>query len=244
MSIINRPPEMVKREYELQEPIAGVVLQVMAIHSVSAFLFFKYSYTPFLYTTPYIAYSILLSGIYIFALKAGSKIRAGRLPLYSDPLKRSELSLVVGEVHHPRRQIPSETPRWLVSPERGLFTGIALVGEVASGKTASCMYAFAQQILAYRAEHPDRRIGGLVLVEDPEDFIRQIAPSRSYEKSNWEPCRDRQCQMTTPSGPSAKQWRNSKASILADTGLRRRWGQESGAWPLERTNNKTTDLTQ
>src|SRR5205814_5868926 len=87
-------------------------------------LFLKYSYTLFLYTTPYLVYSILLSGVYIFVLKAGRKIRAGKLPLYPAPRKRTELSLVVGEVHQPRKQIPSETPRWLVIPERGLFTGI------------------------------------------------------------------------------------------------------------------------
>jgi len=59
---------------------------------------------------------------------------------------------VVGEVHHPRKQMPSETPRWLVIPERGLFTGIAIVGAVGSGKPANCMYPFAEQILAYRDE--------------------------------------------------------------------------------------------
>ena len=72
-------------------PEDNIFLRVMAIRSAPAFLFFKYSYTLFLYTTPYIAYSILLSGIYIFALKAGRKIRAGKLPLYSDPRKRTEL---------------------------------------------------------------------------------------------------------------------------------------------------------
>src|SRR5439155_21223356 len=108
-------------------------------------------------------FSILFSGIYIFALKASRKIRAGKLPLYPAPQKRTELSLVVGEVHHPRKQKPSETPRWLVIPERGFFAGIAVVGAVGSGKTASCMYPFAEQILAYRAEDPDRRIGGIIL---------------------------------------------------------------------------------
>ena len=154
-------------------PEDNIFLRVMAIRSESAFLFFKYSYTLFLYTTPYIVYSILLSGIYVFALKAGRKIRAGKLPLYSDPRKRRELSLVVGEVHHPRKQMPSETPRWLVIPERGLFTGIAIVGAVGSGKTASCMYPFAEQILAYRAEDPDRRIGGLIL-EVKGDFCGKV----------------------------------------------------------------------
>jgi hypothetical protein len=116
-------------------PEDSVFLRVMAIRSASAFIFFKYSYTLFLYTTPYIAHSILLSGIYIFALKASRKIRAGKLPLYPNPRKKAELSLVVGEVHHPRNQIPSETPRWLVIPERGLFTSITIVGAVGSGKT-------------------------------------------------------------------------------------------------------------
>ncbi len=133
-------------------PEDNIFLRVMAIRSAPAFLFSKYSYTVFLYTTPYIAYSILLSGIYIFALKAGRKIRAGKLPLCPNARKRTGLSLVVGEAHHPRNQIPSETRRRLVIPERGLFTGIAIVGAVGSGKTASCMYPFAEQILAYRDE--------------------------------------------------------------------------------------------
>ena len=153
----------------------NIFLRVMAIRSATSFLFSKYSYTLFLDTTPYIAYSILLSGIYIFALKAGHKIRAGKLPLYPAPRKRTGLSLVVGEVHHPRKQIPSETPRWRLIPERGLFTGIAIVGAVGSGKTASCMYPFAEQILAHSAQDSNGRIGGFARGGDPQDLIRQIA---------------------------------------------------------------------
>src|SRR3974390_539453 len=154
-------------------PESNLFVQVMALRAHYAFLFFKYSYTLFLYTTPYILFSVLLSGVYIFALKAGSKIRAGRLPPYAEPRKRTELSLVLGEVHHPRKQIPSETPHWLVFPERGLFTVIAIVGAVGSGKTASAMYPFAEQILAYRADDPDRRIGGLIL-EVKGDFCARV----------------------------------------------------------------------
>ncbi len=154
-------------------PESNLFLQVTALRAHYAFLFFKYSYTLFLYTTPYILFSILLSGVYIFALKAGSKIRAGKLPLYVEPRKRAELSLVLGEVHHPRKQVPSETPQWLAIPERGLFTSIAIVGAVGSGKTASAMFPFAEQILAYRADDADRRIGGLVL-EVKGDFCGKV----------------------------------------------------------------------
>ena len=118
-------------------PEENVFMQVMAQRSPSIFYFVKYSYALFLFTTPYIGYSIVLSGVYIFSLKAGRRIRAGRLPLFPDPRKRDDLSLVLGEVHHPRKPVPSENPYWLVIPERGLFTGIAIVGAVGTGKTAA-----------------------------------------------------------------------------------------------------------
>jgi len=154
-------------------PQTNLFLQVMDLRAHYTFLFLKYSYTLFLYTTPYIAFAVLLSGAYIFALKAEKKIRAGHLPLYPEVRKRAELSLVIGEIHHPRKQVPSETPGWLTIPERGLFTGIAIVGAVGSGKTAGCMYPFAEQILAYRADDPERRIGGLVL-EVKGDFCARV----------------------------------------------------------------------
>jgi len=154
-------------------PESNLFLQIMASRGRYAFLFLKFSYTLFLYTTPYIAYAMLVSGLYIFALKTERKIRSGTLPPYFDPRQRTELSLVLGELHHPRKPIPSETPQWLTIPERGLFTGIAIVGAVGSGKTASCMYPFAEQILAYRADDPERRIGGLVL-EVKGDFCARV----------------------------------------------------------------------
>jgi hypothetical protein len=154
-------------------PEDNLFVHVMEIRSSPAFLFFKYSYTLFLYTTPFITLSILFSGLYIFALKATHTVREGKLPLYPDPTKRTELSLVVGELHYPRTQMPSQTPQWLVIPERGLFTGIAIVGAVGSGKTAACMYPFAEQILAYKAKDKDRRIGGLIL-EVKGDFCARV----------------------------------------------------------------------
>src|SRR5207245_263683 len=154
-------------------PEDNIFLQVMALRSASAFHFLKYSYTLFLFSTPYIGYSVVLSGVYVFFLKARRRIRAGRLPLYPDPRKREELFLVAGEVHNPRKQTPSENPQWLVIPERGLFTGIAILGAIGSGKTSCCMYPFAEQILAYKAADKEKRIGGLIL-EVKGDFCRKV----------------------------------------------------------------------
>src|SRR6266480_3753225 len=116
--------------------IALYFLRVMAIRSASASLFQLLLRPLPLYNTLHRLFDPA-SGIYMFALKAGRQIRAGKLPPYPVLRKRTELPLVVGEVHHPRKQRPSEAPRWLVIPERGLFTGTAIVGAVGSGKTAA-----------------------------------------------------------------------------------------------------------
>ncbi len=49
-------------------PEDNIFLQLMASRSPSAFRFLEYSYTLFLFSTPYIGYSIVLSGVYIFWL--------------------------------------------------------------------------------------------------------------------------------------------------------------------------------
>jgi hypothetical protein len=115
-------------------------------------------------------FAATLSAIYVFTLKLGRRIAPGQLPVYPDPRKRTDLFLVIGEVHNPRKSGPSPTPRWLTVPERGLFTGIAVFGAVGSGKTSSCLYPFAEQILSYKAGNPNERIGGLIL-EVKGDFI-------------------------------------------------------------------------
>jgi len=57
--------------------------------------------------------------------------------------------------------------------ERGLFTGIAVIGAIGSGKTSCCMQPFAEQILGFQAGDPEKRIGGLVL-EVKGDFCHRI----------------------------------------------------------------------
>ena len=133
-------------------PEDNIFLRGMAIRSAPAFIFFKYSYTLFLYATPYIAYSILLSGTYIFAPQGRPQDSGRQTPSLSCPSEKGRPFSRGGRGTSPRKQRPSETPRWLVIPEPGLFTGIAIVGAVGSGKPASCMYPFAEQILAYRDE--------------------------------------------------------------------------------------------
>jgi hypothetical protein len=119
-------------------PKGNIFLRVMALRSPSAFEVLKFSYTLLLSSTPYIGYSIVLSGLYIFALKAKQRSRAARLPLFPGPRKRDALFLVVREVHKPREKVPAGRPQWLVFPERGLFNGIAILGEVGLADLQAC----------------------------------------------------------------------------------------------------------
>src|SRR5437588_9672741 len=154
-------------------PDEQIFLRVIAVRAPQAFLSFKYLYCALLFTTPYLVCSTALSGLYIFTLKARRTISPGRLPNYPEPSKSDDLFLVVGEVHNPRKPVPAKAPYWLTIPERGLFTGIAILGAIGSGKTSCCMLPFAEQILAYRAADKDKRIGGLIL-EVKGDFCRKV----------------------------------------------------------------------
>ena len=154
-------------------PDEQIFLHVIALRAPHAFLSFKCLYYVLLFSTPYLVCSAVLSGLYIFTLKARRTISPGRLPKYPDPGTRDELFLVVGEVHNPRKPVPAKAPNWLTIPERGLFTGIAILGAIGSGKTSCCMLPFAEQILAYKAADKEKRIGGLIL-EVKGDFCRKV----------------------------------------------------------------------
>ena len=98
----------------------------------------------------------------------------GREPQPLPPWPGSEsLQLTIGELHRRTLPGPSPQPRWLTVPRRGLHAGVAVFGAVGSGKTSSCMYPFAQQLLGWQAAAPDRRAGGLVL-EVKGDFCHQV----------------------------------------------------------------------
>ena len=105
-------------------------LQVIALRSPSIFYFVKTSNMLFLLSNPYVSYSITLSGGYIFTLKAGRRVPTSRLPLFPDPRKRDELFLVLEESHNLHKQPPAENPQWVVIPERGVFTGAAILGAI------------------------------------------------------------------------------------------------------------------
>ena len=99
--------------------------------------------------------------------------RRGKLPKWPTSPNDDAPSLVIGEMHHRAVARESDRPSWLVVPEKGLYTGVLVVGAVGTGKTTACMYPFAKQLLSWRADDPRRRAGALVL-EVKGDFCHQV----------------------------------------------------------------------
>ena len=131
------------------------------------------SWPALLISTGWLALNAAASVGYIFFATAQKPIALLPLPPYPDPASRPELYLILGELHHPKRPDPAAAPDWLRIPARGLYAGTIIIGAVGSGKTAGCMYPFAEQILAWRAADADRKAGALIL-EVKGDFCHKV----------------------------------------------------------------------
>ena len=155
-------------------PATDDLLQVIWLHDCRVYHLCYGLYLTLWFTTPALLLSVCGALTFIFtAGRGGRRATTSVLPPYPPPAQRREVFVVLGEVHHPTRVEPVARPRWLTVPERGLFTGMAIVGAVGSGKTSGCMYPYVDQLLAYSADDPARRIGGLVL-EVKGDFCYQL----------------------------------------------------------------------
>jgi hypothetical protein len=152
-------------------PAGQWLFQILRDQKPDVFYLLAGLYNLFLFTTPCWLASALLS---ILGRVTGSRREEmGPILLPPWPDQRQELCIVVGERHGRRAPNPVENPDWLIIGERGLFTGIAIIGAIGSGKTSCCMQPFAEQILGFQAHDAEKRIGGLVL-EVKGDFCHRI----------------------------------------------------------------------
>ncbi|HWI17542.1 MAG TPA: type IV secretion system DNA-binding domain-containing protein [Vicinamibacterales bacterium] len=152
---------------------SSVYLQLIELRSPAVFLVLVYGYATLWFTTPFFAASMLMSVGTIVAYRYPAKARVRPLPPYVSPEKRATPMLVLGETHFETATGRAPTPSWLTIPQRGLYTGVMILGAVGTGKTSACMYPYTEQLLKWRARDPERKIGGLVL-EVKGDFCTQV----------------------------------------------------------------------
>ena len=153
-------------------PSHDPVLALIQLERPTVYAMFAYTYAALWFSSAFWLASMACSCLWIFMPRGGSG-KAAPLPPYPKPEHREDLFLVLGEQHHRTSPERAATPTWLTIPERGLYTGIFVVGAIGSGKTSACLYPYVEQLLASRAGDPARKASGLVL-EVKGDFCRQV----------------------------------------------------------------------
>ena len=129
------------------------------------------------YPGPFIVFFVLLSvadSIVSVWFDALLKVRTrGRLPPW--PLAPTDKvpAIVIGETHYRNRNAEHPHPSWLVMPEKGLYTGVAIFGAIGTGKTTSCMRPFCRQLLEWQNHRKEKRAAMLVL-EVKGDFCYDV----------------------------------------------------------------------
>lgn len=154
-------------------PEAQPLLRYFALERPTLYMVVAHSYDLFLFTTPFLFCSMFLSLVYVHVYRREIETTAGPLPLLADPASRRELSFVLGEVHQQLRPDPSPARHWLEIPEHGLYTGIAVIGSIGSGKTQGVILPAMRQLFAYHATDAARKLSGIVL-EVKGDLCRQL----------------------------------------------------------------------
>jgi hypothetical protein len=154
-------------------PAENVILALVRLERPLVYAGFAYTYAALWFSSSFFVASIALSCLYIFVARDGRTTFRAPLPPYPAADHRDELLLVLGEQHHRTSPERAAAPTWLTIPERGLYTGLFIVGAIGSGKTSACLYPYVEQLLAYRAGDAARKAAALVL-EVKGDFCKQV----------------------------------------------------------------------
>jgi hypothetical protein len=162
-------------DYVLNEVIDTVLARDKDFQSWRAehFLVLVYAYATLWFSTPFCLASLLTSLSRSSSFRRAPHESYRPLPRYPEPEERPAPSLVLGEVHHVDRPGRAPDPQWLVIPQRGLYTGLMVLGAVGTGKTSACMYPYVDQLLRWRAQDADHKLGALVM-EVKGDFCLQV----------------------------------------------------------------------
>lgn len=82
----------------------------------------------------------------------------------------NNISLFVGK---------NESDNLVVIPEKSLYQNIFISGTIGSGKTSSCMYPFTKQLISYKANSPNEKIGMLIL-DVKGNFYKEVVKFSNF----------------------------------------------------------------
>jgi len=154
-------------------PSDDLFLGLIEARTPLVFHVLAYGYATLWFTTPFFVASLFASLVTIVVYRRAPATRFRNLPPYPNIDGRQKPALVLGETHYATTPGRSPCPQWLTIPQRGLYTGVMILGAVGTGKTSACMYPYVEQLLRWRRDDASRKLGGLVL-EVKGDFCGQV----------------------------------------------------------------------
>jgi TraM recognition site of TraD and TraG len=154
-------------------PAENLLLALVQARQPGLYAGFAYAYATVWFSTPFLVLSSGFSLLYIFVARWDRPTTSQPLPPYPAPETREELFLILGERHRQTSPQRASAPTWLTIPERGLYTGMVIVGAIGTGKTSACLYPYVEQLLGYRASDSVQKLGGLIL-EVKGDFCAHV----------------------------------------------------------------------
>jgi hypothetical protein len=113
-----------------------VFLGLISEYAPGAYRLLAYGYATLWFTTPFWVASCAMSLLAILFYSRVPSARSRPLPPFPRPDKQSKLALVLGETHLHTVAGRAPNPTWLTIPQRGLYTGIMVLGAVGTGKTS------------------------------------------------------------------------------------------------------------
>ena len=72
----------------------------------------------------------------------------------------------------------------ILIPEKGLYQNILITGAIGSGKTSSAMYPITKQLISYRANAPNEKLGMLILDVKGKYYSQVLEFSKLYNRQN------------------------------------------------------------
>ena len=103
-------------------------LGLIDVRAPRVFALLRYGYATLWFTTPFLAASLLVSLVAIAMYRRVPSAQFQALPPYPDPESRPMPTLVLGEAHFEAAPGRAPAPQWLTIPQRGLYTGIMVLG--------------------------------------------------------------------------------------------------------------------
>jgi hypothetical protein len=110
----------------------NVFLQLIALREPVIFRALMHGYAALWFSTSFMAASLVLSVAAIVVYRRPPAARTRALPRYPKPETRPAPALVLGETHHHTTPGRAPQPTWLTIPQRGLYTGVMILGAVFS----------------------------------------------------------------------------------------------------------------